>query len=115
MITEKEIIDIVCRVCGIEQPQLMIRSRKEPLPTARALISHFLSTELRMSPRQIKPLISGPGYGRTSIYHYLRGQSLVEQRSPYQSNLNRKARLIRQIIHSVSGANSGAVQSDGRL
>lgn len=103
--TQERIIEAVCEVCGIEPVQLKERSRKEPLPTARALIAHFLSNELKMTPRDIWPLIGKPHIHRTSVYHYLGKSTLVEQRTPFQKELRDKEKLIREIINST-GKNS---------
>lgn len=86
--TAEKIIEIVCGVCGIEPGDLKQRSRKEPLPTARALIAHYLYRELRMFPRDILPWIGYPVRGRTSVYHYIPGRhTLVEQRALYDRDL----------------------------
>lgn len=82
--TKEDIISIVCGACGIGPVDLQKRSRKEPLPTARALIAHYLYRELNMMPREIFPLI---GCDRSSVYHYLGRSTLVEHRGPFQKHL----------------------------
>lgn len=86
--TKDDIIDIVCEVCEITRDDLKLRSRKEPLPTARALIAHYLYRELRMFPRDILPSIGYPHYSRVSVYHYIPGKrTLIEQRAMYNKLL----------------------------
>lgn len=96
--TKEEIINTVCEVCGVTVEQLRQRSRREPLPTARALISHFLHEELRMSPREILPFIGHSHINRTAIYHYLGKKTLVEKRLPFQKQLREKTEQIQKLI-----------------
>lgn len=90
------IINEVCAVCGITPQDLKKRTRAEPIPTARALIAHFLYREIRMTPRDIFLLIGAPGYNRTAIYHYIGRKTLIETRSPFQKELKIKTEQIKQ-------------------
>lgn len=96
----EDIIQIVCDVCEITPDDLRKRSRKEPLPTARALIAHFLYRELNMMPREIFPLIGHPLYSRTASYYYLGRRTFVEERIPHQRTIREKAEQIRVLIDS---------------
>lgn len=100
--TKEDIINIVCEVCGINPQDLKQRSRKEPLPTARALIVHYLYREFRMFPRDISPLIGHPNYNRVSVYRYLPGgETLVEQRFPHDKYLRNHITEIDSRIQSL--------------
>lgn len=99
--TIADIIRIVCGVCGIRPEELENRSRKEPLPTARALIAHFLYRELNMMPREILPYIGYPSCTRTTVYYYLGRKTLVETRSPHQKDLRRKEEQVKAIIDAL--------------
>lgn len=101
--TPEKIIEIVCDVCGITPGDLKKRSRKEPIPTARALIAHFLYRELNMMPRDISPLIGHPNYSRVSANYYLPSRwngshTYIEARSPYQRDLREKYEKIQEIL-----------------
>lgn len=86
---------MVCDECGITPEMLKMRSRREPLPMARALIAHFLYRELGMFPRDILSLTGHPVSKRTAVYHYLGRDTLIERRTPYDRDLRRKAEAIR--------------------
>ncbi len=90
------VIDAVCEVCGISPGDLRKRSRAEPLPTARALVAHFLYRDIRLNPREILPLVCHPDYKRTAVYHYLGRRTLVEIKSPFQKELRLKVEAVRQ-------------------
>ena len=101
--TEDDIINAVCEVCGITPGDLKTRTRREPIPTARALIAHFLYRELHKDAREIVRYIGHPGVDRTSAYHYLpdrrKGkQTLVEDRMPYQKKLRKLKEEIERIL-----------------
>lgn len=106
--TADEIIQIVCDVCGITVDDLKKRSRKEPIPTARALIAHFLHKELRMFPREILPLIGHPNYNRTAIYYYVGKKTLIESRMTYQRDLRDKFEIIEKILSEIGLSESCA-------
>lgn len=103
--TASDIVQIVCEVCGITPEDLKKRSRKEDIFTARALIAHFLYRKLNMMPREISGLIGHMGVSRTSVYHCLpnkhtRNKTLVEDRSPHQKELQKKAEIVKSILCS---------------
>lgn len=96
--TNDEIIRVVCEVCGITPDDLKKRSRKEPLPTARALIAHFLYTENNIMPREISTLVGHLGATRKVGYHYIGRTTWVNDRSPYDKSLREKKERIEQVI-----------------
>lgn len=98
----EKIIEAVCSVCSVPKEELCTKSRKEPLPTARALIAHFLYHKLRMSACEIRPYICHPESSSATIYHYLPnhtrgGKTLIDERTPHSRRL-RKLKLRVQII-----------------
>lgn len=98
IMTSEKIIEIVCNVCGVAPADLQKRSRKEPLPTARALIAHFLYTENNIMPRQISQLVGHDGACRKFGYHYIGRSTWVNERSPYNRKLREMKERIEQII-----------------
>lgn len=89
------IVNVVCKVCGITRNELESRSKREPIPVARALIAHFLYNELRMLPRSIARYIGSPYRNRTSVYHYLRKEgSLIDRWAPCNKDIREKAEQI---------------------
>lgn len=95
-ITKEEVVETICREFGITPEILKMRTRREPLPTVRAFIAHFLYRELGMFPRDILPLTGHPIEKRTAVYHYLGRKTLVERTIPY----DREMRLKMESIHS---------------
>lgn len=100
--TTEDIIDVVCEVCVVTPADLKKRSRKEPLPTARALIAHFLYTELRIMPRQISQIVGHVGACRKFGYHYIGRSTWVNERSPYDRKLRELKERIEEIIKQES-------------
>lgn len=99
--TKDDVVQAVCEVCGIMPSDLRKRSRKEPLPTARALITHYLYRELNLSPRDIVSDICFPVYGRTAVYHYLpRGRTLIELQAAHNKALRATMERVDRILQA---------------
>lgn len=103
--TKEEIVETICREFGITPEMLKMRSRREPLPTARAFIAHFLYRELGMFPRDILPLTGHPVEKRTAVYHYLGRKTLVERTVPYDRAMRLK---LESIYAKLSSGMEGA-------
>lgn len=104
-ITKEEIIEIVCQEFGITPGMLKLRSRRDPLPTARAFIAHFLYRELGMFPRDILPLTGHPLEKRTAVYHYLGRRTLIERTLPFNKALRRRMESISAMLAEITSSN----------
>ncbi len=94
-LTQEMIVETVCSEFGVTPDMLQLRSRRDPLPTVRALIAHYLYRELGMFPREILPYTGHPVNKRTAVYHYLGRRTLVERTAPYDKALRQKMDNIR--------------------
>lgn len=109
-ITQEEIIEITCREYGITSELLLTRSRRDPLPTVRAIIAHLLYRELGMFPRDILPLTGHPADHRTAVYYYLGRRTLVESRLPFNKELSNKFQNIRMAMDVLCSSTGRGIE-----